>query len=310
VRALIVAVAHRRNSRGTQPIQRGDIVDILILQIGSGLIIGSVYALVALGLNMIWSITDIPDFAQGAFYVLAAYVGLFAVTLLKLPFVAALILGMLLGAVLSFLCERLLYRRWRERTFRDAARVQLLCAIALFFLFANIANALWTGKPRVFPAYVSGSMLGFSYMRINVVIAAVILFVLVYLFIMKTKQGKAIRAASMDPGIAEVLGINIDTVNSMVFFLGGALSGAAGVLVAPLYSVFPSMGDLPLLKALVVVILGGFGSVTGVLICGWGLGILEALGAVYLSSDYQHGYAFFILILILLIKPKGLFGRV
>ncbi len=285
-------------------------MDILILQIGSGLIIGSVYALVALGLNMIWSITDIPDFAQGAFYVLAAYVGLFAVTLLKLPFVAALILGMMVGAVLAFLCERLLYRRWRERTFRDAARVQLLCAIALFFLFANIANALWTAKPRVFPAYVSGSMLGFSYMRINVVIAAGILFVLVYLFIMKTKQGKAIRAASMDPGMAQVLGINIDTVNSVVFSLGGALSGAAAVLVAPLYSVFPSMGDLPLLKALVVVILGGFGSVAGVLICGWGLGILEALGAVYLSSDYQHGYAFFILILILLIKPKGLFGRV
>lgn len=285
-------------------------MDILILQIGSGLIIGSVYALVALGLNMIWSITDIPDFAQGAFYVLAAYVGLFAVTLLKLPFVAALILGMMVGAVLAFLCERLLYRRWRERTFRDAARVQLLCAIALFFLFANIANALWTAKPRVFPAYVSGSMLGFSYMRINVVIAAGILFVLVYLFIMKTKQGKAIRAASMDPGMAQVLGINIDTVNSVVFSLGGALSGAAAVLVSPLYSVFPSMGDLPLLKALVVVILGGFGSVAGVLICGWGLGILEALGAVYLSSDYQHGYAFFILILILLIKPKGLFGRV
>lgn len=285
-------------------------MDILILQIGSGLIIGSVYALVALGLNMIWSITDIPDFAQGAFYVLAAYVGLFAVTLLKLPFVAALILGMLVGAVLAFLCERLLYRRWRERTFRDAARVQLLCAIALFFLFANIANALWTAKPRVFPAYISGSLLGFGYMRINVVLAAIILFVLVYLFIMKTKQGKAIRAASMDPGMAQVLGINIDTVNSIVFALGGALSGAAAVMVAPLYSVFPSMGDLPLLKALVVVILGGFGSVAGVLICGLGLGVLEALGAVYLASDYQHGYAFFILILILLIKPKGLFGRV
>jgi branched-chain amino acid transport system permease protein len=99
-------------------------------------------------------------------------------------------------------------------------------------------------------------------------------------------------------------------VNSVVFSLGGALSGAAAVLVAPLYSVFPSMGDLPLLKALVVVILGGFGSVAGVLICGLGLGLLEALGAMYVSSAYQHGYAFFILILVLLLKPKGLFGRV
>jgi branched-chain amino acid transport system permease protein len=285
-------------------------VEILLLQIGNGLIIGSVYALVALGLNMIWSITDIPDFAQGSFYVLAAYTGYFAVTLAKVPFWVALLLGMGVGAGMAFLCERFLYRRWRERTFRAAARVQLLCAIALFFLFANVANALWTSKAKIFPAYLKGSLGGFSYMRINVLLAAIILFILVYLFIMKTKPGKAIRAASMDLGMAQVLGINIDTVNSMVFVIGGALSGAAAVLVAPLYSVFPSMGDLPLLKALVVVILGGFGSVAGVLICGLGLGVLEALGATYISSAYQHGFAFFILILTLLLRPKGLFGRV
>ena len=283
---------------------------LFILQIGNGLIVGSVYALVALGLNLIWSITDIPDFAQGSFYVLAAYAGYFAVTLLNMPFLIALLCGMSLGAILAFLCERYLYRRWRERTFRDAARVQLLVAIALFFLFANVANALWTAKPRIFPPYMEGSLYNFSYMRINVLLAAVVLFVLVYLFIMKTKPGKAIRAASMDPGMAQVLGINIDTVNSLVFCIGGALSGAAAVLTAPLYSVFPSMGDLPLLKALVVVILGGFGSVTGVLVCGLGLGLLEALGTMYVSSAYQHGYAFFILILVLLLKPRGLFGRI
>lgn len=285
-------------------------MDILFLQIGNGLIIGSVYALVALGLNIIWSITDIPDFAQGSFYVIAAYAGYFVVTLTGLPYFAALLTGMAVGSTMAFLCERLLYRRWRERTFRGADRVQLLCGIALFFLFANVANALWTAKPRIFPAYMDGGIYGFSYMRINVVVAAVILFILVWLFIMKTKPGKAIRAASMDPGMAQVLGINLDTVNSTVFIIGGSLSGAAAILVSPLYSVFPSMGDLPLLKALVVVILGGFGSVSGVLICGLGLGVLEALGAVYISSSYQHGYAFFILILTLLIKPKGIFGRV
>lgn len=209
-------------------------MDILLLQIGNGLIVGSVYALVALGLNLIWSITDIPDFAQGSLYVLAAYTGYFAVTLLNLNYFIALFCGMSLGAALAFLYERFLYRRWRERVFRDAARVQLLVAIALFFLFANIANALWTAKPRIFPAYMEGSLYNFSYMRINVLLSAIILFVLVYLFIMKTKTGKAIRAASMDPGMAQVLGINIDTVNSVVFCLGGALSGAAGILVAPL----------------------------------------------------------------------------
>ncbi len=147
-------------------------------------------------------------------------------------------------------------------------------------------------------------------MRIVVFMTAAVLFVLVYLFIMKTKMGKAIRAAAQDSDAAQVLGINIDTVNSIVFMLGGALSGAAAVLVSPLYAIFPSMGDLPLLKALVVVILGGFGTVGGVLVCGLGLGVLESLGAGYLSSAYQHGYAFVILILVLSFLPKGLFGKV
>jgi len=285
-------------------------MEVLFIQIGNGLIMGSVYALVALGLNMIWSITDIPDFAQGSFYVMAAYAGYFTVTLGKMPFPIALLAGMSVGALLAFLCERFLYRRWRERTFRGADRVQLLCGIALFFLFTNVANALWTAKPKIFPAYMEGTIGSFSYMRINVLLAAAALFIIVYLFVMKTKPGKAIRAASMDPGMAQVLGINLNTVNSMVFGIGGALSGAAAVMIAPLYSVFPSMGDLNLLKALVVVILGGFGTVAGVLVCGLGLGVFEALGAAYISSAYQHGYAFFILILVLLIKPKGIFGRI
>jgi branched-chain amino acid transport system permease protein len=279
-------------------------VDTLLLQIGNGLIIGSIYALVALGINVIWSIADVPDFSQGSIFVVSAYIGYFAVTLVKLPFVVALLAGMCIGSLMAFTFERFLYRRWR-----GAGRVQLLCAIALFFLWSNVVNALWTAKAKIFPAYLKGSLFGFSYMRLVVVAVAVILFVLVYLFIMKTKIGKAIRAASQESEAAQVLGININTVNSVVFMLGGALSGAAGVLVSPLYAIFPTMGDLPLLKALVVVILGGFGTVGGVLICGLGLGVLEALGAGYLSSAYQHGYAFVILIIVLTFLPKGLFGK-
>lgn len=280
-------------------------MDILILQIFNGLIVGAVYALVALGLNVIWSITDVPDFSQGSIFVVAAYISYFAVTLAKFPYFLALLLGMCVGALMSFVFERFLYRRWR-----GAGRVQLLCAIALFFLWSNVVNAIWTSKAKIFPAYLKGSLFGFSWMRIMVVLVAALLFVFVYLFIMKTRMGKAIRAASQDSDMAQVLGININTVNSVVFMLGGALSGAAAVLVSPLYSVFPSMGDMPILKALVVVILGGFGSVAGVLIGGLGLGILESLGATYISSAYQHGYAFIILILVLSFLPKGMFGRV
>ena len=279
-------------------------MDIFFLQLGNGLILGSVYALVALGINLIWSITDVPDFAQGSVFVVSAYVGYFAVTLMRLPYVLALLLAMCVGAGMAFSTERFLYRRWR-----GAGRVQVLCAIALWFFWANVANALWTSKPKMFPAYLEGRAFGFSYMRIMVVAVAAVLFVLVFLFIMKTKTGKAIRAASQDADMAQVLGISLNTINAVVFIMGGALSAAAAVLVSPLYSVYPSMADLPLLKALVVVILGGFGSVAGVLVGGLGLGVLESLGTVYVSSAYQHGYAFVILILVLSFLPKGLFGR-
>ena len=284
-------------------------MDILVAQIFNGLVMGSVYVLVALGLNLIFSITDIPDFAQGALYMVAAYAAYFAVTYLHLPFILALIVAMGVGAALAYLSNRLLYSRWT-----DAPRTQLLCAIALFFLIANVANWAFTSKAKLFPTYLPGTVevMGYplSYQRFVVLGAAALLFILVYLFIMKTKLGKAIRAASQDAEMAEVVGINIKQVTSVVFLMGGALSGAAGAVVAPLYSVYPSAGDLPLLKALVVVILGGFGSVAGVLICGIGLGVLEALGSVYISSAYQHWYAFFILILILWFRPLGLFGRV
>jgi branched-chain amino acid transport system permease protein len=284
-------------------------MEILVAQIFNGLVMGSVYVLVALGLNLIFSITDIPDFAQGALYMVAAYAAYYAVTILHLPFILALIIAMGVGAAMAYLSNRLLYSRWT-----DAPRTQLLSAIALFFLIANVANWAFTSKAKLFPTYLPGTVevMGYplSYQRFVVLGAAALLFILVYLFIMKTKLGKAIRAASQDAEMAEVVGINIKQVTSVVFLMGGALSGAAGAVVAPLYSVYPSAGDLPLLKALVVVILGGFGSVAGVLICGIGLGVLEALGSIYISSAYQHGYAFFILILILWFRPLGLFGRV
>jgi branched-chain amino acid transport system permease protein len=282
---------------------------MLLQQIFNGLIVGASYSLIALGLNLIWSITDIADFSQGGTYVFAAYAAYFMVTLVKMPFVAALLVAMVVGAVLSYLFERFLYRRWT-----GLSRIQLLCAIALFFLMANLAIRFWTAKPKIFPAYLKGSLrfasVILSYQRIVVVAVAALLFVVVYWFIQKTKMGKAIRAASQDREAAAVVGINIHTVNSVVFVIGGILSSTAAVLISPLYSVFPAMGDLPLLKSLVVVILGGFGSVAGVLVGGFGLGLVEALGGVYISSAYQHGFAFIVLILVLLFFPKGLFGKV
>jgi len=282
---------------------------MLVPQIINGIIIGASYSLIALGLNLIWSITDIADFSQGGIYVVAAYAAYFAVTLFKLHFVLSLLLAMVVGGALAYLFERFLYRRWVGKS-----RIQLLCAIALFFLLSNLAILMWTAKSKIFPAYLPGSLrigeFNVSYQRLMVLLVSAALFVVVYFFIQKTKIGKAIRAASQDREVAEIVGININTVNSVVFIIGGVLSGTAAALISPLYAVFPTMGDLPLLKSLVVVILGGFGSVAGVLVGGVGLGLVESLGGAYISAAYQHGFAFFVLIIVLLFFPKGLFGKV
>lgn len=281
---------------------------MLLQVILNGLIVGASYSLIALGLNLIWSITDIADFSQGGTYVITAYAAYFTVTLARLPFFVALLVAIVVGAGLSYLFERFLYRRWS-----GLSRIQLLCAIALFFLLSSLAILFWTAKPKIFPAYFKGSLrfgeVILSYQRLTVLVVAAVLFVLVYWFIQSTRIGKAIRAASQDREAAAVVGININTVNSTVFVIGGMLSATASVLISPLYSVFPNMGDLPLLKSLVVVILGGFGSVAGVLVGGIGLGLVESLGGVYISSAYQHGFAFIVLILVLLFFPKGLFGK-
>lgn len=275
----------------------------------NGIIIGASYALMALGLNLIWSITDIPDFSQGGIYVFAAYTGYFAVTLVNLPYFLGLLAAMCVGGTTAFLFERFLYRRWRGR-----GRIQLLCAIALFFLLSSLAILFWTPKSKIFPVSMQGAVelldLTVSYQRILVLVIAFVLFVIIYFFIQNTKIGKAIRASSQDREVAEIVGININTVNSVVFVIGGMLSSTAAVLISPLYAVHPAMGDLPLLKSLVVVILGGFGSVAGVLVGGIGLGLVESLGSVYISAGYQHGFAFFVLIIVLLLFPRGLFGKV
>ncbi len=278
------------------------------LYIINGLVLGSIYALIALGLNLIWSITDIPDFSQGGIYVITAYVVYFCITLLSIPWYIAILVAALVGAIMAYSFERFLYRRWRGRT----DHIQLLCAIALFFLLANLAIYLWTAKSLKLEHYIKGianiSGVGVSYQRLMIIAAVIILFVVINLFLKKTKTGKAIRAATQDIEVAPWMGIDINKVFSIIFAMGGALSGIAAALIAPVFAVYPMMGELPLLKALVVVILGGKGSLGGTLIAGMGLGVLESLGAAYISTSYQHGYAFIILLIVLIFRPQGLFG--
>ena len=274
----------------------------------NGLVLGSMYALMALGLSIIWATAGIPEFSQGGIFVISAYIGYFALTSAHLPWFLAFLAAVATGAALAFIFEKLLYSRWR-----GSSLTQLLCAIALFFLLANFANTVWTPKAKTMPPFLTGyiSFLGsgYSLQRLLIPLAAVVLFGLVYLFMEKSRMGKAIRAASQDMEAARAVGINIDTVYSVVFLLGGALSATASMLTAPVFSIFPEMGTLPLLKALAVVVLGGFGTTGGILFAGWIIGIVESLGGIYISTAYQHGYAFLILLIMLAFRPQGLFGR-
>jgi branched-chain amino acid transport system permease protein len=285
-------------------------IDTTVLtQLLNGIILGLIYGLMAIGLTMIWSITDLPDFSQGGIYIISAYVAYWSIVLLNIPYFFAIPTGAVMGILLSVFFERIVYK-----PLRASGLSCLLAAIALFFLLENVAIALWTPKAKIMSVpetEVSLNLFGIvtTYHRIIILIISVLLFILVHLFIKYTKMGMAIRAVSEDKEIAGLMGINTDKIYVVTWALGGALTSVAAILISPLYAVWPGMGDLPLLKALVVVILGGFGSIIGALIGGLILGVIETFGAVYVSAAYQHGFAFIILLLTLSLRPRGLFGK-
>jgi branched-chain amino acid transport system permease protein len=286
-------------------------IDTVILsQVFNGVILGLIYGLMAIGLTMIWSITGLPDFSQGGIYIITAYVAYWAITLFNVPYLLTIPIGALAGILLSVGFERIVYNRLRPSGVLSC----LLAAIALFFLLENVANALWTPKAKIMSVpetEVSINLFGIvtSLHRIIILIVSVLLFIIIHLFIKYTKIGMAMRAVAEDREITELMGIDTRRVYIATWALGGALTSIAAILVSPLYAVWPGMGTLPLLKALVVVILGGFGSIIGALIGGLILGLIETIGAIYVSAAYQHGFAFILLLLTLSLRPKGLFGR-
>lgn len=283
--------------------------EIIWIQLFNGITLGVIYALMGMGLTLIWSIADLPDFSQGGIYIISAYSAYFAIILLNFSYFFAIPVAIITGMAISVTFERLLYTRLRA-----SPNAALLCAIALFFLLENIAVYLWTPKAKIMPSPTKDMILYFagipvSFQRILIIIVGVVLFIVINVFVKKTKIGKAIMATAQDREAAALMGINLEKVYITTWALGGALTAIAAALISPLYAVYPGMGTLPLLKGLVVVILGGMGSFIGALVAGLILGLIETFGSVYISVAYQHGFAFIILLLTLVIRPQGLFGR-
>ena len=288
-----------------------DFMHQLVQQLINGVSLGSIYALIALGYTMIYGIIKLINFAHGDIYMVGAYLGFFAVTQMQLSIFPALLISMAITACLGMIVERLAYK-----PLRHAPRISILItAIGVSFFLEYATMYFVTPTPRTFPTVIENISFNIAGFIINgqqlliLSITMILMAILTYI-VQKTKLGKAMRAASFDTETAQLMGIDSDRIISLTFCIGSALAAAAGVLVGVYYNTIdPLMGIMPGLKAFVAAVLGGIGILPGAVVGGIILGVIEALVSGFLSSTFRDAAAFAILILVLLIKPSGLFGK-
>ena len=301
-------------------------MDTFIQQVINGLVLGSVYALVALGYTMVYGIINLINFAHGEVLMVGAMVSWTVVTALAdtgwpgwVLMLISLLAAMVVCSVLNFAIEKLAYR-----PLRNAPRLApLITAMGMSLLLQTLAMIIWKPNPKPYPILlpsephaIGGAVINTTQILI-VVITALTLAALAYL-VNRTRLGRAMRATAENPQVAALMGVRPDTVISATFVIGAALAALAGVMYAANYgSVQHSMGFLPGLKAFTAAVFGGIGNLGGAMLGGVLLGLIESLGAGYigdltggfLGSQYQDVFAFVVLILVLTLRPQGLLGE-
>jgi branched-chain amino acid transport system permease protein len=276
----------------------------------NGLVIGSVYALVALGLLLIFNSVQIVNFAQGQLLMLGAFIGVSGVMEHDLPIGVAWMVTVAAMAVLGLVFMVLVYYPLRGRP----AFLVILTTIAMGIVIENIALIIWGPLPVSLPSPVTGApfriggVVASRHQIFTLVFTGVVLLAQ-WLFFTRTRFGILMQATAQDFKTARLIGIRVNRTIATAFVLGTVLSGLAGLLVAPMYFAEPTMGGSLGLKGFVVAVVGGFGSLPGAVIGGLALGVIETFGARYISSDYRDAYAFIILIAMLSLRPRGLFGE-
>lgn len=282
----------------------------LVQHLVNALILGGTYALLGIGLTLIFGIMNVVNFTHGALYTVGAYVMYLAVAALGLNFFLALPVAILGGLLLGAAIELLLLRPFRGSDIDTTMLVMIGAGIVLqsgtLWTFGGVAKAI----PSPFPeAPLQVGPVSVSWLRLFVLGAALTLIALTYALINRTKLGLAMRAAFQDSDTAALMGVDVRRIYTATFALGSSLAAAAGALLGPVYVVFPQMGGLAELKAFAIVILGGLGNVTGAAIGGFILALAEELGAGYVSSGYRDAMGFLIIIAVLLYRPTGLFAK-
>ncbi|MCT6924383.1 MULTISPECIES: branched-chain amino acid ABC transporter permease [Bacillales] len=282
-----------------------------IQQIVNGISLGSIYALIALGYTMVYGIIKLINFAHGDVFMLGAFIGFFAIARWDMHFIPALLMAMILCAVIGVIIERVAYKRLRNAT-RIAA---LITAIGVSLLIEYTVIFFRGASPEAYPTIFERSTLNIFGVQIDtksifILGVSIVLMLLLQFIVHRTKIGKAMRAVSHDADAARLMGINVDNTISATFAIGSALAGAAGVIFGIYYTrIEPLMGVLPGLKAFVAAVLGGIGIIPGAMAGGLVLGVVETIVSALGFSMWRDAAAFIILILILILRPAGIFGK-
>lgn len=278
-------------------------------QLVNGIMLGAVYSLVALGLTLIYGILHVPNFAHGAMYMWAAFTALFVVINFHTNYWVSLVIAMIVLGLVGVGAERVVYR-----PLRDAPHINsFIAAIGLILVMESLSLIVWGADFRRFPPVYEQPIhiwgVAITLQRLLVIVASALFILLLQLFIKQTWLGATIEAVAQNPEGAQLVGISIDRVSSLTFGIGTASAAAAATLIAPIFLVYPTMGSMPNLKAFVVIIIGGMGSIPGAVIGGFMLGLIESLGGGYISTDYKDLFAFGALVTFLTLRPTGLFGK-
>ena len=278
----------------------------------SGISLGSVYAIIALGYTMVYGIAKMLNFAHGDIIMIGGYVSFVAVSSLGLTPWIAMVIAMAVCTLLGVLIERFAYKPLRQAT----SLAVLITAIGVSYLLQNAALLIWGANPKVYTPIISGTLnlfggkLSVSYISLLTVAACIIIMIALTVFTSKSKLGKAMRACSEDKGAALLMGINVNRTISLTFAIGSALAAIAGVLLCSSYpTLMPTTGSMPGIKAFTAAVFGGIGSIPGAFIGGILLGVIEALAKAYISTQLSNSIVFAVLIIVLLVRPVGLLGK-
>jgi branched-chain amino acid transport system permease protein len=285
-------------------------MDQLLQHLVNAIVLGGTYALLGIGLTLIFGIMRVVNFTHGELYAFGAYAVYWLVASSGVNFFLAIPLAIAAGLVLGAAVEYVLLRPMRGADIDTT----MLVMIGAWIVMQNSEMIVWGGvaKSIATPFPESPLVVGpvsVSWLRLFALGFALLLIAGTYVLINRTKLGKAMRATFQDSDTAALMGVNIRAIHTATFAIGSGLAAAAGALLGPVFLVEPTMGDLASLKAFAIVILGGLGNVTGATIGGFVLALVEEMGAGYVSSGYRDAMGFAIIIVVLLIKPTGLFAR-